>query len=53
MIPRCEWCGQPAVKGNPTLCAECYYKHWYWEKHKGQTNEPAAKDKTIMGSTVI
>ena len=24
----CEWCGQPAVRRNPTLCAECAYKFW-------------------------
>ncbi len=30
MLPRCEWCGQPASRTNPALCAECYYK--YWEK---------------------
>lgn len=24
----CEWCGQPAVRQNPTLCAECYFKFW-------------------------
>jgi hypothetical protein len=28
MQPLCEWCGQPAVRQNPTLCAECYYKFW-------------------------
>ena len=24
----CEWCGQPAVRKDPVLCAECYFKFW-------------------------
>jgi hypothetical protein len=24
----CEWCGQPAVRQEPPLCAECFYKFW-------------------------
>ncbi|MDG7008287.1 MAG: hypothetical protein JRN06_08575 [Nitrososphaerota archaeon] len=28
MQPICEWCGQPAVRLDPTLCAERYYKFW-------------------------
>lgn len=28
----CEWCGQPAVRKDPQLCAECYYKFWRTSK---------------------
>ena len=24
----CEWCGQPAVRRDPQICAECSYKYW-------------------------
>ncbi len=37
----CEWCGQPAARSEPTLCAECYYK--YWEK----TTQKVSKLMTI------
>ncbi|MDG6949246.1 MAG: hypothetical protein JRM77_05250 [Nitrososphaerota archaeon] len=32
MQPTCEWCEQPAVRLNPTLCAECAYKFWIRSK---------------------
>ena len=38
MQPMCEWCGQPAVRENPTLCAECCFK--YWSKSGGTVRAP-------------
>ena len=39
----CELCGQPAARKNPTLCAECYYSYWYWQRAK-----PVAENETIL-----
>jgi len=38
----CELCGQPAARQNPTLCAECYYRYWYWQK----ATMPVAEQET-------
>ena len=37
----CEWCGQPAVRRNPTLCAECAYK--FWARSREIADSPKAR----------
>ena len=37
----CEWCGQPAVRLNPTLCAECAYK--FWARSREVADSPKAR----------
>ena len=49
MILACELCGQPAARQNPTLCAECYYRYWYWQKATMPVTE---QTKTIPGSAL-
>lgn len=46
MQPICEWCGQPAVRRDPMLCAECYFKFW------SKTKETADALKTRVDGTV-
>jgi len=49
VMPACELCGQPAARQNPALCAECYYRYWYWQK----STEPFTEHGTITDSPVI
>ncbi len=37
----CEWCGQPAVRQNPTLYTKCAFK--YWSRSKEVTNSPRTR----------
>lgn len=48
MMLACELCGQPAARQNPTLCAECYYSYWYWQK----APKPITKHEIIPGSAL-
>ena len=42
----CEWCGQPAVRKDPQLCAECYYK--FWKRSGGDADSLRARvDGTV------
>jgi hypothetical protein len=44
----CELCGQPTVRQDPRLCAECYYRYWYWQK----ATTSGTKHETVTRSAV-
>ncbi len=48
MMLACELCEQPAARKNPTLCAKCYYRYWYWQK----ATISVTKRETVTGSVL-
>ncbi|MDG6926739.1 MAG: hypothetical protein JRN09_09335 [Nitrososphaerota archaeon] len=51
MIPKCELCGQPAARKSPALCAECYYRYWYWQRNPRTTKASAVLGAVSGGAT--